>query len=570
MKESDPEPFSIPCTVSPSRPCTRSSLRSICENKSDSEGSSSDGSELQLESTESDNSVTLQSDDDEPVPESEYDFSDDNPVSTVINGKDEVKESSSLPTVPMANIPLVTPPRYNTRASHRSPESDHQELMDHAYALRVQRELQFERSAGSSNKATGSSSSTSNSMPLRSPGSSDRRARSGTSSSSVCHSGNVNQSTSTSSNTAGAADQIINRPRAPVNSSSAGPSNAANLDQPFPPPSGLELDNPRSTMEGIANHPQLDRSVSYSYKRRFQKESRKHFNHYFAASHMEDPITMVDMIVKLLKIPGYMCVKRPKKANAKHQIQRNQVTYAAMTDRITGTQAADAMAQISINSEQETNTELPYTESNVCELVPVAADKEDDITIRKSVGLLRSMHPGRAARTLAQPKQLSSAKATNELINELTSLHPKAKTDTSLCVMPDDPTNMPIELDDADHEKQFRKSVNKIANGSAPGVSGWTGDMLKAIYPDRDCRKGLARLVCDIINGHLPEEAKQYLLPSHLVAVPKPNTVSSIRPISMGEIFYRLAALHAVSSGQGCCCQNISSYTIRSGNSIRM
>ena len=162
VKESDPEPFSIPCTVSPSRPCTRSSLRSICENKSDSEGSSSDGSELQLESTESDNSVTLQSDDDEPVPESEYDFSDDNPVSTVINGKDEVKESSSLPTVPMANIPLVTPPRYNTRSSHRSPESDHQELMDHAYALRVQRELQFERSAGSSNKATGSSSSTSN------------------------------------------------------------------------------------------------------------------------------------------------------------------------------------------------------------------------------------------------------------------------------------------------------------------------------------------------------------------------------------------------------------------------
>jgi len=72
--------------------------------------------------------------------------------------------------------------------------------------------------------------------------------------------------------------------------------------------------------------------------------------------------------------------------------------------------------------------------------------------------------------------------------------------------------------------------------------------MLKAIYPDRDCRKGLARLVCDITNGHLPEEAKQYLLPSHLVAVPKPNTVSSIRPISMGEIFYRLAALHAVSA----------------------
>ena len=85
-----------------------------------------------------------------------------------------------------------------------------------------------------------------------------------------------------------------------------------------------------------------------------------------------------------------------------------------------------------------------------------------------------------------------------------------------------------------------------MGNGSAPGLSGWTGDMLKVIYSDANCRKGLAKLIADICNGDLPDGAKQYILPSHLIPIPKPN--HSVRPISMGEIFYRTAAKYAVNS----------------------
>src|SRR4029077_5874317 len=56
----------------------------------------------------------------------------------------------------------------------------------------------------------------------------------------------------------------------------------------------------------------------------------------------------------------------------------------------------------------------------------------------------------------------------------------------------------------------------------------------------------LALLIADICNGTLPDEAKEYILPSHLVAVTKPKSNTSIRPISMGEIFYRAAANYAV------------------------
>jgi hypothetical protein len=88
--------------------------------------------------------------------------------------------------------------------------------------------------------------------------------------------------------------------------------------------------------------------------------------------------------------------------------------------------------------------------------------------------------------------------------------------------------------------------IQRTANGSAPGLSGWTGDMLKVLYDDENCRAGLAQLIADFCNGELPDQAKEYILPSHLVPIPKPNQPSSVRPISMGEIFYRAAANYAV------------------------
>ena len=112
--------------------------------------------------------------------------------------------------------------------------------------------------------------------------------------------------------------------------------------------------------------------------------------------------------------------------------------------------------------------------------------------------------------------------------------------------MPEHSNHITINLADSANEKAFRLMIEKMANGSAPGISGWTGDMLKVLYDDRNCRFGLAQLISDICNGELPDEAKEYILPSHLVPVPKPN--QSIRPVSMGEIFYRAAANYAVNS----------------------
>ena len=338
---------------------------STCDDRSDSEGSSSDGSELSLnqleldapsdpdiiesdpecgpelhlESTESD-SVTLQSDDDESVPESKYnsgssdDSSDDNPVNTVTNGKDEVKESYSLPTVhvPSANIQLATPPRYNTRASHRSPESDQQELMDRAYALQVQRELQFERSARSSNKAAGSSSSTS--APLGSLGSS-RSARLNSRITSTCVCGNADPSTVT---TVTSIDIAFATSAATAAATAASRSTAAAVPAAATDTSidDLVAIYNRPTIEEIANHGALFSSVPYSSRTKFQYRCAILFVQYQAASRSKDKQDMINIIAQIMKLPNEMLNK--------HIGSSNTVTaegaISALTTQTTTTAAA--------------------------------------------------------------------------------------------------------------------------------------------------------------------------------------------------------------------------------------
>lgn len=307
--------------------------------------------------------------------------------------------------------------------------------------------------------------------------------------------------------------------------------------------------NKRPTVEELANHGKLLRYVPYSIRSKFQRECGKYFSRYTAASHNDDQAAMVDAICKLLAVPSYMLLKMngEKKHRATQISKRNQIMYAVMTDKINGHEAAEQMRQaFEIRSDAD-SSDVEVDGRAEDDIEPTAIDSQDINTIRTSIGLLRSQHVGRAARTLMRPKACEAAgRDTSRLIDELITLHPQAKADTSECIMPDNPRNIIIDLKDATEDQQFRALIQKAANGSAPGLSGWTGDMLKVIYPDRDCRVGLAKLICDISNGDLPEEAKEYLLPSHLIALPKPT--QSIRPISMGEIFYRVAALKAVTT----------------------
>jgi hypothetical protein len=65
--------------------------------------------------------------------------------------------------------------------------------------------------------------------------------------------------------------------------------------------------------------------------------------------------------------------------------------------------------------------------------------------------------------------------------------------------------------------------------------------MLLVLSADPDCLRGIAQITQDITNDHLPHSIRPYILPSTLIALEK-NNGAGIRPIAIGEVFYRLAA----------------------------
>ena len=86
----------------------------------------------------------------------------------------------------------------------------------------------------------------------------------------------------------------------------------------------------------------------------------------------------------------------------------------------------------------------------------------------------------------------------------------------------------------------------RIANGSSRSASGWTGKLLLPLIEDEECLIALAQLIQDIINNNLSEDSKQILLLSRLIALSKPNDLTTPRPIAVGDVFYKTAALYTL------------------------
>ena len=119
-------------------------------------------------------------------------------------------------------------------------------------------------------------------------------------------------------------------------------------------------------------------------------------------------------------------------------------------------------------------------------------------------------------------------------------LHPPLSSDSKL---PDLPERSPeVILEDDEQMKRLIRSTN---NGTSSGPSGWGGNLLSSLVESDICRAGIVALLKDIINGNIPDEARQYLVASRLVGLNKPG--GDVRPIAIGELFYR----HHRS--QGCC-----------------
>jgi hypothetical protein len=126
---------------------------------------------------------------------------------------------------------------------------------------------------------------------------------------------------------------------------------------------------------------------------------------------------------------------------------------------------------------------------------------------------------------------------TEEVCATLRALHPQE---------PPPPVPTSDKLPAAITQEILADVLKALPQRSAAGPSGWTYEHIKAAASSsEDARAVVLRFVQALVRGNLP--CLPRLLDARLLLLAKPNS-RGVRPIAIGEVWYRLAALCALAA----------------------
>jgi len=162
--------------------------------------------------------------------------------------------------------------------------------------------------------------------------------------------------------------------------------------------------------------------------------------------------------------------------------------------------------------------------------VPPVPQDPRVVCARRAKSYLRE---GRLSKATAALFQDRPPLVTDEVINQLSALHPRSPLDSKFPSLPD---NAPIIKVTPGRVKACFKALNKDA---APGCSAQTVSMLQIVFDDPEGRDFICCVLAKIINGEL-KDTRDLILSSRLIAIAKPN--GDVRPVAVGETLYKLAA----------------------------
>ena len=153
--------------------------------------------------------------------------------------------------------------------------------------------------------------------------------------------------------------------------------------------------------------------------------------------------------------------------------------------------------------------------------------------VKTAVRLVQQGFYKRALQALERCGQQGVLDPTPEIVAKMERLHPKHTWESLPGVPEHAPTGLPLA------SSTFKKGVRAITNGSAPDWAGWTAELIAVLARDDDCRAALKELVCLIRDGTLPERARDNMLASWLIVLPKAD--NGCRPIAGGTVLVKLA-----------------------------
>ena len=162
----------------------------------------------------------------------------------------------------------------------------------------------------------------------------------------------------------------------------------------------------------------------------------------------------------------------------------------------------------------------------------------------RAAGIARSGVKHSFSRAVKSLLQEAPASVDDAVLSNLRSLHPRAVADgggESVASILRDREGRVVVLDSDDMVRCVSK---RISNGSAPGPSGLTGELLEDLCGDPVCCSGVFAMVSAIINGRLPRPCRVLLLCSSLIPVQKRK--GGVRPVAVGEVLWKLATALAM------------------------
>jgi hypothetical protein len=208
------------------------------------------------------------------------------------------------------------------------------------------------------------------------------------------------------------------------------------------------------------------------------------------------------------------------------------------------------MYETSENGESEYSTSCTLNSNRTGSVYVPRASSNGNSNSKEDPQMVRNIKKAKAQIELGYIKRAATALVQDSTyvnlddpvrFQQLLNVHPIPAPDSIdyYTNLPKCPSNTPKII--VDQNNSLVHCINELDTGAAGGPSGWTGALAKVLTTDDVCMRGIAALLTDMINGDIPQQSRQLLLASRLIAFDKSNG-ASLRPIAIGEYFYRLAS----------------------------
>ena len=203
--------------------------------------------------------------------------------------------------------------------------------------------------------------------------------------------------------------------------------------------------------------------------------------------------------------------------------------------------AGSAAAPICIPDDDTTPAQLLANSTTAAQQQPASRAEELLAAVRKAAFVVAQGGPHHIQRAARSLSAAPLAPLNAHTIRCLRDLHPAGVAPVS--ALPD----RAIGISDIDPARLDSILRRRVHNGSAPGLSGWTGSHLLAVWEraTAEGRLGFQLLIRDICNGVFDGEVKRRLLACVLVPLAKKD--NGVRPVAVAEVFVRCAAHYMMS-----------------------